>query len=69
MRLRLLDVGHARLQHVEAAFEHAVLAQGRHLRCHDAAGPGYGCCQPAVTWGHRLKAELVNRNAGDNCQV
>ena len=31
-RLRLLDVGDACLQHVEATLKHAVLSDGRHLR-------------------------------------
>ena len=30
-RLRLLDVGDACLQHVEATLKHAVLSDGRHL--------------------------------------
>ena len=37
-RLRLLDVGDACLQHVEATLKHAVLSDGRHLTSQTPSG-------------------------------
>ena len=49
-RLRLLDVGDACLQHVEATLKHAILSDGRHLRATSQKYPPVSS-NVATMWG------------------